>query len=240
SKGMALSPDESKLYVSNWITSDISEFDLATGEKTHSWSVAATPRGLFTVPSGQKLLIASFGAGLIEALDLQSQARETIFNSEGAMRHFAYDKQQQLLYVSDMKNNAIYRAKLPDGKWEFFVRTESHPNTIKLTPDGKILAISNRGVNGPKWPGPGATWGAIMLIDTSNGKILDVIVGGNQCTGLDISSDGKTLAFSDFNDDRIHLIDLPSYEELLKYNGGRLKSYAKDLKKVTTFNKISR
>ena len=46
-----------------------------------------------------------------------------------------------------------------------------------------------------------------------------MIVGGNQPTGLDVSRDGKTLAFSDFWDHKIKVFSIPSTEYLLE-NGG--------------------
>ena len=65
----------------------------------------------------------------------------------------------------------------------------------------------DRGKDNPKtYYIPGPEWGSILAIDTATGRILDAIVGGNQCTGLDVSPDGSLLAFSDFLDNTGKLV----------------------------------
>ena len=71
----------------------------------------------------------------------------------------------------------------------------------------------------------------MLAIDTATGKILDAIVGGNQCTGLDVSPDGTLLAFSDFLDNTIRVYTIPDYETLAAGNGGRAVAHLKDIVK---------
>ena len=74
-----------------------------------------------------------------------------------------------------------------------------HPNTIDLTPDGQVLLVSNRGRNGPGgYLTVGKQRGSVLAIDTADGRVLDAIAGGMQCTALDVSDDGSLLVFSDF------------------------------------------
>ena len=101
------------------------------------------------------------------------------------------------------------------------------PNTIDLSPDGRVLIASNRGRNNPEtYYRPGPEWGTIVVLDATTGTHLDAIVGGNQTTGLDISPDGTRLAYSDFLDDRIVIYRIPGYEELLAGGGGRWGDHA--------------
>jgi sugar lactone lactonase YvrE len=71
----------------------------------------------------------------------------------------------------------------------------------------------------------------VLAIDTASGKVLDAIVGGNQTTGLDVSADGRLLAFSDFLDNRIHVFAVPSYRELAAGGGGRAAAHRAELAK---------
>ena len=45
-KVMVLSPDEQTLWASNWVSNDVSEIDLSTGEVRRKLRTVATPRGL--------------------------------------------------------------------------------------------------------------------------------------------------------------------------------------------------
>jgi hypothetical protein len=84
-----------------------------------------------------------------------------------------------------------------------------------------VLFISNRGANNPKsYYIPGYEWGSILLMDTTTGKPLDAIVGGNQCTALGVSDDGHTLVFSDFLDNRLRVYAVPDFSVLAAGHGG--------------------
>jgi sugar lactone lactonase YvrE len=109
--------------------------------------------------------------------------------------------------------------------------TDKLPNTIDLSPDGKVLYVSNRGRNGACYCAPGPEWGSVLAIDAASGRILDAMVGGNQTTGLEVSPDGRTLAFSDFLDNRVHLYQIPPYQTLAAGGGGRAVAHLRDIPK---------
>lgn len=231
-KVMLLSPDEDRLWASNWVSNDVSEFDLATGEMVNRFSTVTTPRGLATDPTGSKLYVAGYDTGDIQVFDLATGDSSTIFDSGGAMRHLVADAEAGLVYASDMARDSIYVVDTATDTVTTLGTTNRLPNTIDLTPDGRVLAVSNRGRNNPEtYYLPGPEWGSVLLLDTRTGEILDAIVGGNQPTGLDISPDGKWLAFSDFLDNRVTIFSLPDTDALLDGGGGRAESHRGELTK---------
>jgi DNA-binding beta-propeller fold protein YncE len=127
-----------------------------------------------------------------------------------------------LLYFSDMGKNKIFRLNLKNDKIEEFAKTDNNPNTIALTPDKKVLIVSNRGKNNPSgnYNIPGPEWGSILFFDTSTGKMLDALLAGNQPTALAVSPDGN-----------LTLCQLPSFEEFLAGGGGRSSIYRQEIKK---------
>ena len=232
SKIIELSPDGQTMFVANWSGNDVAEFDLESGELRRRLSTVKTPRGLYVTPDGQQLYVAGFGKGELERIDLADGSRHSIYTSGGAMRHLAADETKGVLYISDMAEDCIWLMDLATEEVRKFVDTESNPNTIDLSPDNKVLYVSNRGVNHPvSYHQAGPEWGSILAFDTETGKILDVIVGGNQCTGLDVSPDGRYLIFTDFLDNRARFYEIPGYKALISGNGGRAGSYQGDLQK---------
>lgn len=231
-KVMALSPDESRLWASNWVSNDISEFDLDTGSLTRRIPTATTPRGLATDAEGNHLYVAGYDAGEIAVVDLASGESRVIHHTGGAMRHLVADPSAGLVYASDMARDVILTVDTTTGEVNELAATDRLPNTIDITPDGRILAVSNRGRNNPEsYYEPGPEWGTIVLLDTATGDMLDAIVGGNQPTGLDISNDGRLLAYSDFLDNRVTVVSLPDSDELLSSGGGRADSYREEITK---------
>lgn len=192
-----------------------------------------TPRGIWLTKDGNYLYVAGFENGEIEKIDLKTLERKVILKTGGAMRHIVGDEEKGILYVSDMAKNMIFKVFIETDKVFEFVETDNNPNTISLSPDGKILFVSCRGKNATKdnYYIPGPEWGSILLFDAESGELLDAIVGGNQPTALAVSSDGNYLAFSNFLDSNLEIFKIPSYDVLKAGGGGRSKIYKAELKK---------
>jgi len=232
-KALTISPDGTKLYASNWVSNNVSEIDLISGKLLRNIKTVKTPRGVYVSEDGKYLYVAGYDSGEIQKIDLKNNVKKIIFKSGGAMRHFVADSKNGILYISDMGKSTIWKLTLATDVVVKFATTDSHPNTIALSPDKKILFVSCRGHNFSKtnYYVPGPDWGSVLLFDTTSGKMLDAIVAGNQPTALDVSSDGSILAFSDFLDAKIEIFKVPNYADLLLGNGGRSMVYKKELLK---------
>jgi YVTN family beta-propeller protein len=231
SKVMALSPDENTLYVANWVSNDVSEIDLASGRVRRLLPTVATPRGLYPTADGTRLYVAGYDQGELARIDLTTGAAKVLLRTGGAMRHLVGDPQRERLYADDMATDQTFVVDLRTEKVRKLANSDEKPNTIDLTPDGRVLYVSNRGENGSNYYLPGPEWGSVLAIDTRTGRILDAIVGGNQTTGLDVSPDGRTLAFSDFLDNRVTLYAIPPYATLAAGDGGRTHAHLADIPK---------
>lgn len=231
-KVLALSPDERTLYVSNWVSSSVSVIDLPTGQTIKRYNTVTTPRGLYVTPGGSRLFVAGFENGEIQRIDLQTGEKKVLVKTGGAMRHLAGDLENARLYAGDFSTNEIYVVDLTTESVSRLGYTDTRPNTLDLTPDGRVLYISNRGKDNPRsYFIPGPEWGSVLAMDTATGRILDAMVGGNQCTGLDVSPDGTLLAFSDFLDNTIRIYRIPPYDALASGNGGRAAAHLAELTK---------
>ena len=231
SKVLALSADERTLYVANWISNDVSEIDLRSGRVRRLLPTVGTPRGLYPTPDGKRLYVAGYARGELAVLDLATGGSRMLLQTGGAMRHLVGDPEHDLLYADDMGTDEAFVVDTRTSTVRKLAGTDSTPNTIDLAPDGRVLYVSNRGRNGSNYYLPGPEWGSVLAIDTRTGRILDAIVGGNQPTGLDVSPDGRTLAYSDFLDNRMTLYAIPPYAALAAGNGGRARSHLADLPK---------
>lgn len=220
-KVVLLSPDEKTLYASNWVDSDVSEIDLETGEVTRKLRTVKTPRGLALSPDGDRLYVAGFGRGEFEVFDLETGESEILLDTGGTIRHLVADRRTDRIFASDMERGTVHVINTLTDDVMLFAEVDNKPNTIDLSPDGRLLFVSNRGKNHPvSYYNPGPEWGSVLVLDTETGRGLDAIVGGNQTTGLDVSPDGTMVAFSDFLDDRVTVYEIPPTERLLAGDGG--------------------
>jgi DNA-binding beta-propeller fold protein YncE len=175
--------------------------------------------------------VAGFEDGELQRIELAGGKAKTLLRTGGAMRHLVGDADGERLYADDMGTDQAFAVDLASERVRKLARTDHVPNTIDLSPDGRVLYVSNRGRNGPSYYLPGPEWGSVLAIDTASGKVLDAIVGGNQTTGLDVSADGHLLAFSDFLDNRVHLYAVPPHGTLAAGGGGRAAAHRAELAK---------
>jgi len=225
-KVVELSPDGKTLFAANWSGNDVSEIDLATGELRRRIPVSKTPRGLYATEDGLTLYVAGFDSGWLDKVDLISGDVTAVFKDGGALRHMVADESTGRLYISDMSKDVIWVYDMATGKTTKLADVDEKPNTIDLSPDGKVLFVSCRGENNPKsYYIPGPEWGSIVILDAATGEPLDAIIGGNQPTALDLSPDGSMLVFSDFLDDRLRVYEVPDYETLAAGNGGYYEAH---------------
>ena len=211
---------DGKLFASNWSSNNISIIDLDT-EETETVPTATTPRGMHV--DEDYLYVAGFQSGEIVRHDLQEGGYETLITTGGSMRHLVGTN--DYVYGSDMGLGKIFRVEKSSGEVEEFTKTENNPNTIRLTNDEKVLAVSNRGINhqSGNYNIPGPEWGSILFYDAESGKLLDAVVGGNQPTGLSIYED--ELAYSNFLDGDLVFCDLPKSENLLEEVTPKTETY---------------
>jgi DNA-binding beta-propeller fold protein YncE len=232
-KIMLLSPDEKTLWASNWASNNVSEIDLAAGKVVRRLKTVGNPRGLYQTSDSKRLFVAGFKNGEIQEFDLATGEGKVVFSKTGgSMRHMVPDEERNLLYIDDLTSDAVWVMDLATEKVTKLADTDPRPNSIHLSPDMKVLYVSCRGKDNPKtYLIKGPEWGSVLAIDTATGKILDAIVGGNQCTGLDVSPDGTLLAFTDFLDGTVRVYRIPSYATLEAGDGGRAVAHLQDLPK---------
>ncbi len=221
---------EDYLFASNWSGNDISVISLEGGHLIERINTINTPRGIIT--ANNNLYVAGFSNGEIQVINLDSKSKEVVKTTGGAMRHIVATSSKEYLYFSDMGQNEIHRLNTEDNTVDFFAKTEVNPNTISLALDDKVLLVSNRGSNHPSgnYHIKGEEWGSIMIFDTATGELLDVLLGGNQPTALDVHNEKSVFAYSNFLDGEVVVCRLPSYEEL-KNNEGASDYYHEYLSK---------
>lgn len=232
SKVIEISPDGKTLWVANWSGNEVTEFDLATGKRRRGLETPGIPRGLYATHDGKELWVAGFSPGRLWRFDLDTGARATLFDKAHSMRHLVADEDDERLYISDLGDAKVYVADMLTGETKVLAEVDPKPNTIDLTPDGKVLYVSCRGTNNPEtYLNVGPEWGTVLAIDAHTGRKLDAMVTGNQSTGLDVSPDGRLLATSDFLDNRINIYELPRTGTLVAGDGGTSATYRANVAK---------
>ncbi len=206
-KIIAMTHDHKLAFASNSESHDVSVIDVNQYKVINKIKVSGIPRGMVTTADDKYLYVCIFSSGEIQKIDIASmKIVKTLNFPKGAKRHILLDKTKNLLYVSDMYRGSIYVINPLDDKVLKEIPVDSKLNTIKLSPDSKYLFVSSRGPNNPEtYLKKGPKFGKVFVIDTETLEIQEWIWGKNQPTGLDVSPDGKYLAFTNFLDNEIEV-----------------------------------
>ena len=206
-KVITLNKNEDTAYISNWTSKNISVIRTSDYSVIKTIPVNGIPRGMAISPEQNFLYVGNFTSGDINKIDLEKNTLiKNIDLGNGALRHVVVSTKNNKLYISDMYHGTVSVLDLKTDTVERSFYAGSNINTIKLSTDEKKLYISSRGhnnVDGYLQKGP--EFGKIYVYDTVLKKITDWTWGGNQPTGLAVSSDGSTVAFSDFLDHRVEI-----------------------------------
>jgi YVTN family beta-propeller protein len=237
SKVICFSPDGSYVFVSNWLSEDVSVISAADRRLLGRIPVGTVPRGLAISPDGTKLFVSDYEGGRVFRYDIEflssadsdsdgdaaalsgiiASARPalTMGGAPGAKRHIVISPRRNRIFVSDMYHGMIFAYSLSDGTLENSVYVGPKLNTIALDPQEKYLYISSRGMNNPEtYLIPGPDFGRVYVMDLDGMQVVDWIWGGNQPTGLAVSPDGTRLAFTNFLDDRLEIYDISAYSAI--------------------------
>lgn len=207
SKVLAYSPKLELVAVSNWLSNDVTLLVRETGALAGRLGPVPVPRGLAFSPDGEYLYVTSYDAGLFlkyRVADGKELARLAVAGAN--LRHVVLSPDAATAWVSDMGLNSVYEVALDAFRIVSTLRTSINPNTIDLTPDGRFLFASTRGPNNPKgYLLRSLKPGRLEAFDLATRTRAISMEGGTQPTGLDVSPDGKLLAFTNFQDDTVEL-----------------------------------
>lgn len=210
-KSLEFSPNQRQIAMSHWVSRRVTVFDVSSRRIIRHLHTSQIPRGLAWI-GNDTLAVTLYGGENstdcgIEVFDVRSgKMVQSITEYRSAMRDVRYDPHAKMLYYDDMRFALVYKYDWIKRLTIAKVEVDSHPNTIRLTADGRYLFVSCRGPNNPN----GYTLrsprdGKVVIIETDSMNVLTSWVQGNQPTGLEISPDGRYLATTDFMDRRLNL-----------------------------------
>jgi DNA-binding beta-propeller fold protein YncE len=143
---LAVSPDGTRLAVSNWVAHTISLVHvenqrLATEE---SFFVGALPRGLAFAPDGKRLYVALSGADEVIAVDLAGKVQQR-WPAPREPRHLVLSRDGAWLAAGSARSSEVRCWSTVTGKlhWQRKIDNALNLREIRFTPDGKELVVAH-------------------------------------------------------------------------------------------------
>jgi YVTN family beta-propeller protein len=196
--GIAITPDGSKLFVSNHEVSSVSVFDTATNVPLMEIGVGLNPIGLAITPDGSHAYVANQNSDNVSVIAL---ATNTVINtipmgagadpiwvtiSPDGSRAYVSNQYGDTISVIDTASNTV----LTNVAIGFL------PFHSTFARDGRFLWVSVQGEN------------VVKVVDTNSNTVVGSIPAGPNPRGIAFTYDGSRAYVADFDSNTVAVIDV--------------------------------
>ena len=176
--GVAVSPDGSRVYVTNEYSDSLSVIDTATNTVIATVPVGSFPEGVAVSPDGSKVYVVNANSNNVSVVNTSTNNVTASVSVEIWPIEVAVSPDGLKAYVTNDYSDTVSVIDTSTDKVIATVAVGTYPLGIAVGPDGKNVYVTNYGSND------------VSVIDTSTNKITASISVGNNpmAFGLFISS----------------------------------------------------
>lgn len=143
-KYVAMTPDGTKVIVTNWCSMDINIIDTSTDKVVATVpSTGRYPRGIAVAKDSKTAYIALMGSNKIVALDLTTNSVRDFAYAGSRTRHVTMSPDGTKLYATNSGDNNIAEIDVSNGKVLRKVNVGKEPRSMTVSADGGALYVVN-------------------------------------------------------------------------------------------------
>jgi YVTN family beta-propeller protein len=217
--GVAITPDDEEVYVSNFGRdpnlvpggvpgNTVSVIQTRSNEVVATIPVGNLPAGVAITPDGKRAYVTSRGNNnvwvldttthtVVKTVDVQIEPANVVFTHDGR-RAYVTNFGSNSVSVIDTATNTV--VPVPDGE---AIKVGLVPIGVAVTPDGARVYVVNVNFS-PVLPPP---LGDVSVIDTATNTVVDTVVVGSGPRAVAITPDGAHAYVTNFFDDTLSVID---------------------------------
>ncbi len=141
-KYVAVTPDGTRVLVTNWCSYDLSVIDVATGTEVERIELGRYPRGIAVAPDSSTAYIALMGTFDILVLDLEDGTRDRLAGIGRSPRHLVLSPDGGTLYATINGEGVVARIDLATRDVAT-TSTGQAPRSMDIAADGRSLYVVN-------------------------------------------------------------------------------------------------
>ncbi|MGO1193652.1 MAG: YncE family protein [Nesterenkonia sp.] len=142
-KFVELTPDESRLLVTNWCDFDLSVIDTETGEEEMRVPLSSQPRGIAAMPDNETVYVTAMYANELWEVDVESGEAEVIYSAAEFPRHLVLSPDSDVLYVTFAHSDLLVAFDTETNEVIDSTSTGREPRTMAISADGTALYVVN-------------------------------------------------------------------------------------------------
>lgn len=141
-KFVAITPDQSKVVISNWCDFTISIIDRATARQIKVIKLAAQPRGIVIMPDNRTAYVAAMYGNKVFRVDMETGEHHVILAVDRP-RHLVLSPDSRTLYLAASGTNRVYKIDTGTDKVVAQVVSGPEPRSMTISQDGTALYVVN-------------------------------------------------------------------------------------------------
>jgi YVTN family beta-propeller protein len=144
-KYVAVTPDGTKVLVSNWCSWDLLVIDVATAKVVATVPLEATPRGIAVAPDSRTAYVTIMGGSTLAQVDLATSTVVRSIQVGSNPRHVVLDPAGTTAYVSLNSGGQVVKVDLGSGTVVGRAGTGQLARSLAISTDGLSLYVVNYG-----------------------------------------------------------------------------------------------
>jgi large repetitive protein len=198
--GVAVSPDRSRVYVTDYDSGKVSVIDTATKTVTATIAVGANPQAVAFSPDGSTAYVTNFADNTVSVIDTATNTVTKTIPVDAGPSTLAVSSDGAHVYVVNYTGDTISAIDTASGTVTSTIGAQGYPAGIVISPDNATLYVANYEndrvfVTGTYAGSPGH----LVYVGKSGYTALP--------NSLALSPDGTRLYVDDYGLDSIHVID---------------------------------
>ncbi len=187
-KHLAVSPDGSRVVVSNWCGFDVTVIDATTDAPVARVDVGRHPRGVAITRDSRFAFVTVMGEARIDVVDLlELRVVHSIRDAAGTTpRHLLLSNDGRFLFVSNNRMNSVRKIDLATDRVVGLARTGTETRTMVLADDGASLFVVNY------------RDGTVSKVRTADMAVLQTVYSGVHPVGVTYDAESRQVWVSNY------------------------------------------
>ncbi|MFB8275198.1 YncE family protein [Nocardia colli] len=209
--GIALTPDlRTALITCESNGGELIEFDLDQAEVVGSVPVGASgPHWMAMTPDGAKVFTANKEDPFVTVVDVASMTVTARIDTPHGTEGIAVTPDGSRVYVASQRSPHLYVVDTTEARLETTLDLPEGPGAVTITPDGTRVLVTS--FNFDYWSDtPQLHQGTLQTLDTTTHQPAPPLPVGRFPLNVATSTDSTTAYVSNYKDNSITVIDLPT------------------------------
>lgn len=183
--GVSLSPDYSKVYISNNVSGTVSVINTSSNAVTATITVGSDPEGVLVSRDGNNVYVANEASGTVSVINTLSNIVTATIHVGANPTQLAASPDGKTIYVSNHDaRGTISVINTAGNTVAATIGSLNYPTGLAISPDGSKLYVASDIQNN------------VTVINTANYSVITTIPTGAGSTGMAMTPDGSKLYVS--------------------------------------------